>query len=137
LPGSWAGYLNEFFVLFFMGLLGRVVWRKPTSIEKRMQFFLEELGFGVVEDFISEYPMRLGNGSRRIFDFYFPSRKLAIECDGTYWHRNHWKDAFKDVASAWSGVTVVRFTENDILKEATKVVKRLQKILLKNENRNL
>lgn len=104
-------------------------FRKPTSIERRMKLFLGELGFEEGEDFHCEYTMRLSNGSTRIFDFYFPGRRLAIECDGAYWHRNAWKDAFKDVQAEWDGIRIVRVGEDKIIKHGTETIMLLKETL--------
>ena len=104
-------------------------FRKPTSIEQRMNLFLTELGFIEGEDFFREFNFRLSNGGIRIFDFYFPRQKIAIECDGTYWHRNKWRDLFKDVQTNWDEVTVLRFSEEDIEKNPTNAIKELKSLL--------
>ena len=103
--------------------------RKPTSIEQRMNLFLTELGLIEGEDFFREFNFRLSNGGIRIFDFYFPRQKIAIECDGTYWHRNRWRDFFKDVQTNWDEITVLRFSEEDIEKDGTKVMEELKTAL--------
>ena len=104
-------------------------FHKPTEIEKRMHFFLKELGCIEGEDYEREVKIRLINNSTRIFDFYFPNKRLAIECDGQYWHKNQWKDKFKDLATNWSNIKVVRFKEEEILKHPTAVIKALKLIL--------
>lgn len=104
--------------------------RKPTSIEQRMKSFLEELGFRENIDFFPEFKMRLSNGSARIFDFYFPRKKIAVECDGSYWHKNLWKDNFKDIQAEWDKIKVIRFREEEILKSQEASIERLKMELI-------
>ncbi len=72
----------------------------------------------------------LSNGSVRIFDFYFPSRKIALEADGAYWHRNAWRDHFKDISCGWDGIRVIRFTEEHIMNAPLQIKTRLRALFL-------
>jgi very-short-patch-repair endonuclease len=50
-------------------------------------------------------------------DFAIPMLKLAIECDGEYWHRNPEalaKDKKRDQELSQHGWTVIRFAERDL-----------------------
>lgn len=91
-------------------------WRKiqgkyshiPNSIERIVQQELEESQV----DFIYEQPF-----GKYSLDFYIPSLKLDIECDGDYWHnrpgaKEH--DAKRDEFVRSKGVEVVRITETTI-----------------------
>ena len=54
---------------------------KPSSIEIKVQEQLDEIGLRYVQQ------KRVHNGERYFFlDFYVPSLKLVIECNGDYWH---------------------------------------------------
>ena len=54
---------------------------KPSSIEIKVQEQLDEIGIRYVQQ------KRIYNGERYFFlDFYIPSLKLIIECNGDYWH---------------------------------------------------
>tara|TARA_Y100000310_G_C20657612_1_gene802826 strand:+ start:998 stop:1285 length:288 start_codon:yes stop_codon:yes gene_type:complete len=95
-----------------------------------MLSFLISLGFVEGTDFYCEYKQVLSNGSVRIFDFYFPARKIALEADGAYWHRNAWKDHFKDISCSWDGIKVIRFTEEHILHAPQQIKTRLRALFL-------
>ncbi len=101
-------------------------WVQCTLLERKMLSFLLSLGFVEGKDFYCEYKKLLSNGSVRIFDFYFPSRKIALEADGRYWHRNAWKDHFKDISCGWDGIRVIRFTEELIMNAPVQIVTRLR-----------
>lgn len=54
-----------------------------------------------------------------LVDFYIPSKKLVIECDGTYWHNKpdvKERDARKDAYLLSQGYIVLRFTDVEIKK---------------------
>ena len=54
---------------------------KPSSIEIKVKEQLDEIGIRYVQQ------KRVYNGERYFFlDFYVPSLKLVIECNGDYWH---------------------------------------------------
>ncbi|MBI2139056.1 DUF559 domain-containing protein [Candidatus Woesearchaeota archaeon] len=100
--------------------------RRSTSIEQRMKSFLEGLGLKENIDFFPEYRIGLSNGSVRIFDFYLPKKKIAVECDGSYWHKNLWKDSFKDIPAEWDKIKVIRFREEEIIKSQETAIERLK-----------
>jgi very-short-patch-repair endonuclease len=59
-----------------------------------------------------EFEYRVGRYS---VDFYLPQYKIALECDGEYWHRNREdEDAKRDEYLEERGLTVVRFFGPDI-----------------------
>ena len=61
-------------------------------------------------EFIPEYPV-----GRYHIDIFIPSSKLAIECDGDFWHRGRQaKDARKTAKLQEAGFTVIRFTGKEI-----------------------
>lgn len=79
-----------------------------TSIETAVEVILNELNVKYI------FQKRMGP---YFIDFYIPSMKLALECDGTYWHskpeaqehdkrRDHWLNAHK--------IQVARLTERQI-----------------------
>ncbi len=78
----------------------------PTSIESKVRNFLTQNGI----EFIPEHDFK-----RWSIDIFIPSNKLAIECDGEYWHRNTAKrDAKKDSILLQNGIKVLRLKEKDI-----------------------
>ena len=51
------------------------------------------------------------------FDVFIPSRRLAIEFDGSYWHRNaDEKDRRKDTFCSVNGVELVRVRQEPLRK---------------------
>jgi len=51
-----------------------------TDIENKMENALKKEGI----EFVFQYPIRCKYGY--IVDFFIPSKKLIIECDGEAWH---------------------------------------------------
>lgn len=77
-----------------------------TSLEKRAKQILDELGVNYIE----QYPTRLGF----IIDFAIPDKKIAIEVDGKYWHKDKKRDRFRDWMLRRAGWKVVRIDEDGI-----------------------
>lgn len=81
-----------------------------TSLEQKM--YKTIMGMRLPFKAFSQYPL----GPYRT-DFAIPQIRLAIECDGEYWHKQPEavaKDMKRDSELAASGWTVVRFAERDI-----------------------
>lgn len=54
---------------------------KPTSIELKVKEQLDMIGIRYIQQ------KRINDGKRNYFlDFYIPSLKLVLECNGDYWH---------------------------------------------------
>jgi DNA mismatch endonuclease Vsr len=95
--------------------------KKRTSIELIVDEWLNDLGV------VFQTQVQMG---RWIPDFYIPSKKVVIECDGDYWHcsphrydrslanevqrKNMDRDARKDVFLCGNGIRVIRLWENEI-----------------------
>jgi len=77
-----------------------------TNLEKKAKKILDELGV----NYIDQYSTRLGF----IIDFAIPDKKIAIEVDGKYWHKNKKKDRFRDWMLKRDGWRVIRIKENEI-----------------------
>ncbi|MBV9951482.1 MAG: DUF559 domain-containing protein [Acidimicrobiia bacterium] len=91
--------------------------RRDTSIELAVASVLTQLG----EQFESQ--LRMG---RWLPDFVIESRKLVIECDGSYWHSLPAaidRDRRKDDWMAEHGYRVVRLPEDVIRADATAAVR--------------
>ncbi len=87
-----------------------------TSIERIVRQALTTLGL----DYQTQ--VRVGRYS---IDFHVPARNLAIEVDGTYWHRDPTRDQRKDAFLAQRGMAVVRIPERDLdSTETLEVVRR-------------
>jgi very-short-patch-repair endonuclease len=98
---------------------------KETSIEKKVREELVRRGVIFEQEVLRWY--------RRChykLDFYIPSLKLSIECDGDFWHnspRARWCDARKDKRMLSKfGIRIVRITESEINQD---VVKAINKVL--------
>jgi len=77
-----------------------------TSLEKKAKQILDELGVNYIE----QYSTRLGF----IIDFAIPDKKIAIEVDGKYWHKDKKRDRFRDWMLRRAGWKVVRIDEHEI-----------------------
>lgn len=54
---------------------------KPSSIEIKLAKQLDEIGIKYIQQ------KHISNGTRNFYlDFYIPSLRLVIECNGDYWH---------------------------------------------------
>ena len=81
---------------------------KKTSLEKAVEVLLTALKI----EFIYQYP-----ACGYLIDFYLPDYKIAVECDGTYWHsrpgsQDH--DRRRDAILLQQGLRVVRLGESVI-----------------------
>ena len=81
---------------------------KSTKLEQAVERILTALGV----DFYPQYPIGIYAA-----DFYVPSRRLVIECDGDYWHNRpetKAKDMKRDAWLTARGYNVLRFPEGAI-----------------------
>ena len=76
-----------------------------TLLEEKTRLALDSLNI--------EYNQEFKCG-RYSVDFYIPSTKIAIECDGSYWHQDKQKDINRDERIEKMGVRVIRFSEDEI-----------------------
>jgi len=86
---------------------------------------------------LSGYKFRRQHGvGNYILDFYCPSLNLAIEIDGEphFSKSGKQKDQKKDQFLNEAGISVLRFTNNDILQNIEGVVTALENHILKIEN---
>lgn len=108
--------------------------------------FLDKLGVEYIYQFEAK---DIG----RFFDFYLPNQNLIIEVDGQYHHadpliykpedlnpmqkRNKRVDALKDKWCLLHGIPIMRIWENDINKNPTEVMKRLEERIVVENNEML
>jgi len=78
---------------------------KMTGIEQLMAQLLDRLGI----EYIFQYPIL-----RYDVDFAIPTLKIAIECDGEYWHQDKQKDLIRQKRIEAEGWFVLRYTETKI-----------------------
>lgn len=85
----------------------KIVEQRRTSIEAKVERCLQDLGIRY------EWEQRF---DRYWVDFFLPDYNLAIECDGTYWHRDKGeKDAERDAKIIEKHhIRIQRFTEEQI-----------------------
>ena len=93
-----------------MPFLKRIQDGVKTNIELRMFQLLLSLGI------MTEFNYKIG---RYLIDFSILEKKIAIECDGKYWHnteRQKKSDKNKDEFLSLRGWIVIRFSEEEIFK---------------------
>lgn len=87
-----------------------------TGIEKKIREALDSLSIA----YIQEYPIQHNKKSNRrgsfyFLDFFLPNSGIAIEADGTYWHKSRQdSDARRDLFLSNQGITVIRLTDKEI-----------------------
>lgn len=97
---------------------------EPTAAEAALERLLNGLGEGALRgEFRREWPF-----AGWYLDFYFPAIGLAIEVDGGY-HRlqARWReDQLKERALSGAGITLLRLTNREVLRDPERVVRRLR-----------
>jgi very-short-patch-repair endonuclease len=78
---------------------------RKTSIEARMALLLDKLGI----NYVFQYPIL-----RYDVDFAIPELKIAIECDGEYWHQDKKRDKERQSKIEKEGWFVLRYSETKI-----------------------
>ena len=92
-----------------------------TGIERKMKEALERES---IETFYN-YPV-----SPYYVDFALKSHKIAIECDGEYWHKDKEKDLKRQKEIESKGWTVLRFAEKEIEKDVASCVGEIKRVLM-------
>ena len=98
---------------------------KDTSIELKMRNALLNLGLKEEVDFFRN--INVENVAN--VDFYFPSLKLIIQCDGNYWHnlpKRRERDFRQDSILNKRGYEIYRFWENEINRSVYDCIKTIQ-----------
>jgi hypothetical protein len=95
--------------------LGRKNYGK-TWLEEKVGWYLKEK---LKLDIACQHPVpkdRDKKGRQRYYfvDFAIRGKKVAIECDGSYWHKDKAKDEARQAHIESQGYTVLRFTDNQI-----------------------
>ena len=103
----------------------RVMRRSPTVEEKAMWQILTSNEF-LSHKFRRQHPI-----ATFIADFYSHSLSLVIEIDGGYHLRKEQKeyDDFRDDDMGQLGISVVRFTNEEVLKRSENVALKLKKLI--------
>jgi very-short-patch-repair endonuclease/ribosomal protein L37E len=96
----------------------------PTSIERRLTDALDAAGIA--------YEFQYVVGDKFLCDFAFPSARLVVETDGSYWHRTprqRKQDASKDAYLHACGFTVLRLSDVHVRQHLTRSVAAIQALL--------
>ena len=93
---------------------------RMTDIERTMASILDSLGV----NYVFQYPIL-----RYDVDFAIPNLKIAIECDGEYWHRDKEADQRRQEKIEAEGWTVLRYTDSIIYKAADMIEEELSRVL--------
>ena len=99
----------------------------PSSIEKMIWKILDSLNI----EYKTQVPFCHG---KFIVDIYIPSKKLIIECNGTYWHnyeifpeRKKRDNSLQKYCDNW-GIKLIWLWEDKIKEDAKSILKREMKI---------
>jgi SPP1 gp7 family putative phage head morphogenesis protein len=98
-------------------------------LEEKIGWLLNEMGINVV----SQYPVLIGKDSVGRLNYLFPDfalvkDKIAIECDGSYWHSEE-KDIKRDKILSNLGWTVIHLEEDDIRNNLSSCSQEIQRVL--------
>ena len=108
--------------------------RNNSFIERKMEWLLKEKGIDYEHSYMfMRNEMRSnGNGEQKRFyviDFVIPEHKIAIECDGEYWHKDRKiADKIRQSEIEKEGFTFLRFPGEQIrnnLKSCSESIDRL------------
>lgn len=108
--------------------MNRINPKDETNIELKLRTALERAGYKEGKDFERQFPTRSG----KIIDIAFPQYRLAIECDGEYWHNNlkaKRKDRFREIILKRGGWTIMRFAGQKILHTPTQCAEEIKSYL--------
>lgn len=97
-----------------------------TSIERKMSRSLKDLGLSVVQQY------KIG---RFFVDFAIPELKIAIECDGDYWHQDPDREKARDDFLREEGWTVLHFREAAINRSVTECAEEVYRVSLNHSGR--
>jgi very-short-patch-repair endonuclease len=99
--------------------------RNRSGLELKGRELLESLGVKYEKSFIEQVPLL----DQYCVDVYFPRRKLVIQWDGDYWHRNSkQRDSLQKRRLRASGYKVLRVKESEF-KNYEKVKLRVEKFI--------
>lgn len=104
-------------------MLGRMALSQETRIEKAMRIAFKNAGLAPIQEYVAGY---------YAIDFAFIAAKIAVECDGDYWHsrpERKVKDRCKDTYLKRRGWKVVRLTETQIKADPVACVAIVQEFL--------
>ncbi len=93
-----------------------------TNIEKKMKEILDSLKLRYAQFYVLR-------GSPIEMDFAIPEKKICIECDGKFWHKNKNKDRRRDYFLKSLGWKTIRFDDKQILENENLVKNELKYVV--------
>lgn len=107
---------------------------RGSYLEKIMEYCFKKRGIDYKRSYRIKKPknFKLNRESYWWVDFALPDKKIAIECDGEYWHSSPEaiiKDKFRQNGLESKGWTVLRFSGNEIRKSAHKCIDEVERVL--------
>lgn len=102
-----------------------------TFIEKKIEWLLKQKGIKFIHSYSFQRDVYRKNGQPRLYfiDFVLPDYKIAIECDGWYWHQDKEKDLKRQKEIEDKGFTVLRFSGNEIRKHLDLCSKEIDRVI--------
>lgn len=82
------------------------------------------------EEIVTEYNYSVGS---KWVDYAIVDKKIAVECDGEYWHQDKEKEQKRDRYLSSKGWTVLHFSDNKIKNNIDECIDEIKRIL-KNHN---
>lgn len=98
------------------GTMASLARKASTSIEIKVQAVLEAHGI----KYIPQKPL-----GRFFIDFFIPSQRICLECDGDYWHSRPGRSESDERKDRWLKAhkyIVIRLTETNINADANRMV---------------
>ena len=99
-----------------------------SNIEKKLKFELEKQNI----DFEAQIPIHLPNKKYCITDFFFPSSKVIVFCNGDYWHNlknRKKKDEEQNELLHQMGFKILRFWEHEIKQSPQLCIESIQELI--------
>ena len=95
-----------------------------TNLEKSMREELDDRNIGYEKQYKID---------RFFVDFAIPELKIAVECDGDYWHQDEEKEKIRDDIIISNGWDILHFKEGDILSDISKCVDSVERLMNNHE----
>lgn len=112
-------------------LLASNIYKTPKTTELNMKKILvEDLGLIEGKDFKHQHYVKLEHP--HVADFFIYKKNIVVECDGDYWHslpENILKDKLHEKEMNDAGISWIRFTETQLTKKRSEVIKILSEVL--------
>jgi len=102
-----------------------------TFIEKKMEWLLKQKKINYIHAYPFKRDTQRNNGDPRLYfiDFVLSDYKIAIECDGWYWHQDKEKDLKRQKEIENKGFTVLRFTDDEIKNHLDLCSKEIDRVI--------